>query len=71
MINSIIIDDEPSCIRSLAFDLEKYCPQVNVVEKCTNAKDGLLAIKKLKPDLVFFRHQHALDVRSGTIGSPG
>ena len=53
MIKAIIIDDELNCIDSLTFDLEKYCKEIEILEACTNPKDGLLAIKKYKPDLVF------------------
>ena len=53
MIKSIIIDDEQNCIDSLAFDLQKFCRDVEVLESCTNPKQGLMAIKKHKPDLIF------------------
>jgi len=53
MINAIIIDDEQHCIDSLAFDLQKYCRDIELLETCTNPKEGLLTIKKQKPDLVF------------------
>jgi two-component system LytT family response regulator len=53
LIKAIIIDDEQNCIDSLVFDLQKHCKEVNVVETCTSPKQGILSIKKLKPDLVF------------------
>lgn len=53
MIKSIIIDDEPNCIKTLAHDLEDYCPQVQLIETCSSAKDGLKAIRQGKPELVF------------------
>lgn len=53
MIKAIIIDDETPCIESLYLDIKKYCPEIEVVAKCPGAKDGLLAIKKYNPDLVF------------------
>jgi two-component system LytT family response regulator len=53
MINAIIIDDEHNSIKSLSYDLEKYCPQVNIIGKCTSAKEGLKSIQQLQPDLVF------------------
>ena len=53
MIRALIIDDEQNCIDSLVFDLEKNCPDVEVVETCTSPKQGLLSIKNLNPDLVF------------------
>lgn len=53
MIKAIIIDDEQNCIDSLLFDLQKHSKEVNVLETCTTPKQGILSIKKLKPDLVF------------------
>lgn len=53
MIKTIIIDDEQNCIDSLAFDLQKHCPEIELLNTCTNPKQGLLTIKKNKPDLVF------------------
>ena len=53
MIKALIIDDEQNCIESLAFDLKKNCPDVEIVETCISPKQGLLSIKKYKPELVF------------------
>ena len=53
MIKAIIIDDEQNCIDSLVFDLQKNCKDVEILETCTTPKQGLLSIKKHKPDLVF------------------
>lgn len=53
MINAIIIDDEPRCIKTLSHDLGEYCPQVKILEQCASAKDGLKAIRQLQPDLLF------------------
>jgi len=53
MIRSIIIDDEQHCVRALLSDLQQHCPSVEVVEACSSAKEGMMAIKKLNPDLVF------------------
>ena len=53
MLRAIIIDDENECIDSLSFDLNSHCPQVDIVEKCKSGKDGVKAILKYKPDLVF------------------
>lgn len=53
MIDTIIIDDELPCINALRHDLEVFCPQVNIVQCCSSAKEGMLAIKKHAPALVF------------------
>jgi two-component system LytT family response regulator len=53
MIRSVIIDDEVQNAQMLKQELEQYCPQVAVAAVCHSAKDGILVIKKEKPDLVF------------------
>ncbi|MBS1974317.1 MAG: response regulator, partial [Bacteroidetes bacterium] len=53
MIKSIIIDDEQHCIDSLKSDISKYCGDIEVIAACLSGKEGILAIKKLRPQLVF------------------
>ena len=53
MIKSLIIDDEKHCSESLQWQLQKYCPEIEVVDICFNAENGLRQIEKLKPQLLF------------------
>src|SRR5580765_6982919 len=53
MIRSVIIDDEQHCVRALANDLEQHCPAIAVLDSCYSAKEGIMAIRKNQPDLVF------------------
>jgi len=53
MIKAIIIDDEMHCRKTLGIILKEYCPEVQVMEQCSDAQTGLEAIEKFKPDLVF------------------
>jgi two-component system, LytTR family, response regulator len=53
MIRSIVIDDEQHCIDALVADLSKNCSNVEVAAKCLSGKEGILAIKKYKPRLIF------------------
>ena len=53
MIRSIIIDDEQHCVKSLMKDLEQHCPSVELTDTCYSAKEGILAVKKNHPDLIF------------------
>ena len=53
MINALIIDDEQHCIDALAADLTKNCTNVKILGCCNSAKEGILSIRKLKPQLVF------------------
>lgn len=53
MIKAIIVDDEPFCCDALQLLLEKYCPEVKVSEVCHSGESALIAIKELKPQIVF------------------
>ncbi len=53
MIKAILIDDEVHCLDTLSILLSDYCPDVQVMERCMSAKQGLIAIEKNSPDLVF------------------
>ncbi|HEX6334470.1 MAG TPA: response regulator, partial [Flavisolibacter sp.] len=53
MIRALIIDDEPQNAAILKKDLELHCPQVTVTGMCHSAKEGIMAIRKETPDLVF------------------
>lgn len=53
MIRSIIIDDEQHCVRALLSDLQHHCPSIELAEACYSAKEGIMAIRKFNPDLVF------------------
>ena len=53
MIKAIIIDDEVHCQETLKMLLKEFCPDVQVAEQCRSASQGLVAIEKHKPDLVF------------------
>ena len=52
-MRSVIIDDEPQSAAILRKDLAAHCPQVEVLAECHSAKEGIMTIKKEKPDLVF------------------
>ncbi len=53
MIKAILIDDEIHCLDTLSILLNDYCPTVQVMERCLSAKQGLMAIGKNNPALVF------------------
>lgn len=52
-MKAIIIDDEPQNAASLKKDIELHCPQMQIIVVCHSAKEGIMQIKKEKPDLVF------------------
>jgi len=53
MIKAIIVDDEPYCCEALAILLERYCPQVSVMQSCLSGTDALNAIREHRPQLLF------------------
>jgi two-component system LytT family response regulator len=53
MINCIIIDDEANNIKLLQNMLQLHCPAVKILATETEAKNGLLLIDELQPQLVF------------------
>jgi len=52
-IRSILVDDEPGNIITLAELLKKYCPGIEVIGNAENIKQAEQLIKKESPDLVF------------------
>lgn len=52
-INTFIIDDEISAINTLRGMLEKYFPQIRILEEARSVSDALFKLQRSKPDLVF------------------
>ena len=53
MITAIIVDDEPYSCESLAILLERYCPEVKILDICYSAASALKSIHEQKPQLLF------------------
>jgi len=53
MLKAVMIDDDESNLSSLTEKLNKHCPQVEIIARCSNAAEGIQAIDGLKPDMVF------------------
>ncbi len=52
-LQAILIDDENHCNQTLNFELKRNCPQVEVVDMCLSAEQGMKSISEHQPDLVF------------------
>lgn len=52
-ISAIIIDDEQRAISTLTSLINMYLTDVEIVATCNNVPDGVLAINKYRPQLVF------------------
>lgn len=53
MIKAVIIDDEDGAIRVLSNMINEYISDVEVIATAHNVPDGVLAINRNKPDVVF------------------
>lgn len=53
MIHAIILDDEKHSVATLAWKLEKFCPEIEIVKQFTDSMEALEFIKENPPDLLF------------------
>ena len=53
MITVTIVDDEPDCCESLVMLLQRYCPEVKVLDVCYSAETALQCIKEHEPHILF------------------
>lgn len=53
MIRCILVDDEADNIEVMQMLLEANCPQVQIDAVCNNAEEGIAAINRYRPDVVF------------------
>ena len=53
MISAIIVDDEPYSCEALAAMLERYCPEIKVLDLCYSAADALQSIHEQRPQILF------------------
>jgi len=53
MIKAILIDDEVHCLDTLSILIADFCPEVQVMEQCRSAKEGLDAVAKHQPAIIF------------------
>ena len=53
VVRAVLVDDEKSSLRSLAYELNAYCPEVIVVGQFQNPLEAIEEIPGLQPDLVF------------------
>jgi len=53
ILRAVLIDDEDNCLKMLQWELNNRCPEVEILAMCDSGKEGLKAIKKHQPDVVF------------------
>ena len=52
-MRAIIIDDESKARNIMRMLLTEYCPAIEIVGEAANVPEGVKAIQRLKPDIVF------------------
>ena len=53
MITATIVDDEPDCCEAMVLLLERYCPEVKVLDICYSAETALQSINAHEPKILF------------------
>ena len=53
MVRCVLVDDEQKNLENLKILLEDFCTNAQVLALCQNVNDGIEAIHKHKPDIVF------------------
>ncbi|MCK6695299.1 MAG: LytTR family DNA-binding domain-containing protein [Thermoanaerobaculia bacterium] len=53
MIRCIIIDDENNSLEMMEWLLATYCPEVSILAMCNSGAQGIEAIRRHQPDVVF------------------
>ena len=52
-LRAILVDDEAHCLETLRWQLDRYCPSVEVIGTHRSAREALTDIARQKPDVVF------------------
>ena len=52
-MNTMLIDDEPAANSGLRQMLNNKHPEIRIIGEATNAREGLVKIRQLRPDLLF------------------
>jgi two-component system LytT family response regulator len=52
-IRALLVDDEKHCLETLTWQLEKFCPEIEIVDVCESAEKALEILDNQKIDLVF------------------
>jgi two-component system LytT family response regulator len=60
MIKALIIDDEPSAVKTLTLLLSHYVPEIGELKSTNDPHDGLRLLKTWQPDLLFLDIQMPL-----------
>lgn len=53
MKTAIIVDDEAYSCEALATMLERYCPEIKLLDLCYSAASAIVSINEMKPEILF------------------
>lgn len=53
MIKATIVDDETYSCEALATLLERYCPEIKILDVCYSGESALRSIIESRPDILF------------------
>ena len=53
MIKAVIVDDEKHSVATLAWKIENFCPDIEIIAKFTDSSEALIHLKENQPDLLF------------------
>lgn len=52
-MRTLLVDDERHCLKTLQWELQQTCPELEVVGSCSSGEEALAVIRQLQPELVF------------------
>lgn len=53
MLRAVLVDDEHHSNQALRYELERHCPEVQIVEEALSGEEGIEKITHVRPDLIF------------------
>jgi two-component system LytT family response regulator len=53
MVRCVIVDDENNALEMMEWLIKTYCPNMSIEALCNSAEQGIEAIYKFRPDVVF------------------
>ena len=53
MIKAVIVDDEKHSVATLAWKIENFCPEVELIAQFTDSSEALSYLKANQPDILF------------------
>ncbi|NND32583.1 MAG: response regulator transcription factor [Saprospiraceae bacterium] len=52
-LTAILVDDENHSIRTLEYELERHCPEVQILDCCSSGKLAVKSVLENRPELLF------------------